>query len=165
MLNSLIKIISTCSFDDIYLSGFIDPEEEDVVEFTPWSHCLFFEFAAQLIKIESVDQYSKLRITYSTNLLTDVDMDDFVPSKARISYLIFKNPLAKNKIIRMEFYELEEQIDQLICDALKIQLQNNQVLFLDPSYLAINIGGLEVEEEWLHNSKEEYQPKSTVIEV
>jgi len=52
----------------------------------------------------------------------------------------------------------------LLCDALQIKLSNGQDIFLDPSFLGINIGGLEVRDVWENNLINGVIPKETIFE-
>lgn len=76
---------------------------------------LFLEFGDELIKIEAVEQYSK------------------------ISGIVLYNML--------------EDIEGVVCDALKVVFLNKQEIFFDPSFLVINVGGLEVEKLWRDHKK------------
>ncbi|MDU0200825.1 hypothetical protein RQP52_06955 [Paenibacillus sp. PFR10] len=59
------------------------------------------------------------------------------------------NPSIDNKVAAIEFYNLQvNNLSEILCDAMKIILQNNQEIFLDSSFLGINIGQSEVEKLW-----------------
>ncbi|MCR8845346.1 hypothetical protein NQ117_16820 [Paenibacillus sp. SC116] len=164
MLKEIAEVMRKFCLDEIYLTGFIDFEENQLSEFVANPDYLIFEFGGQLINIQSIEQYSKLSITKVDTIKIDIDLEDVIPAKSRISGVIFNNPMMDNKIAKIELFNLEVNNCELICDALKLILSNNQEIFLDPSFLGINIGGSEVEELWKYNLPDGYNTQSTIIE-
>lgn len=165
-MKEIIETIGNNIFNEIYLTGFVDTDENGVTEFTSHMRFLFFEFGRQLIKIESVEQYSKILITKAESALIDIDLEDVIPAKSRISNIIFNNPSIDNKVIEIEFFNLQvNNVSEISCDALKIILSNKQELFLDPSFLGINIGPFEVEKLWKENHADGYVVIPTRIKL
>ncbi|NOJ73737.1 hypothetical protein HMI46_24805 [Paenibacillus alvei] len=70
-----------------------------------------------------------------------------------------------HKIAVIELFNLEVNNCELICDAFKLILSNDQEIFIDPSFLGINVGGSGVEELWRYNLPEGYEIISTIIEL
>ncbi|KEQ25983.1 hypothetical protein [Paenibacillus tyrfis] len=156
-MKEILDIIKYSFIDEIYLTGFVDTDDTGVTEFTALMRYLFFEFNGQLLKIESVEQYSKLSISQAISVQLEIDLEDVIPAKSRISNIIFNNPLIDNKVAEIEFYNLQvDNLNEILCDALKIILQNKQEIFLDPSFLGINIGPSDVEKLWRDNLAEDY---------
>ncbi|MBD8496950.1 hypothetical protein [Paenibacillus arenosi] len=163
MLKEITEVISKFCLDEIYLTGFVDFEEGELSEFVANTDYLIFEFGEQLIKLQSIEQYSKISISKVDTIQIDIDLEDVIPAKSRISGVIFNNPMLDNKIVNIEFFNLEVNNCELICDAFKLILFNKQEIFIDPSFLGINIGGYEVEELWKYNLPVGYKIKSTSI--
>lgn len=124
-MKEILDIIEKNFIDEIYLTGFVDTDETGVTEFTALMRYLFFEFGGQLIKIESVEQYSKLSISKAVSVLLEIDLEIVIPAKSRISNIIFNNPLKDNKVAEIEFFNLQvDKLSEISCDALKIILLN-----------------------------------------
>ncbi|MBP1991173.1 hypothetical protein [Paenibacillus eucommiae] len=165
-MKEILDIIEKNFIDEIYLTGFVDTDDIGVTEFTALMSYLFFEFDGQLIKIESVDQYSKLSISKTVSVQLEIDLEDVIPAKSRISNIIFNNPLIDNKVAEIEFFNLQvDNNSEITCDALKIILLNKQEIFLDPSFLGINIGPSEVEKLWRDNQGVDYVVTPTRIKL
>ncbi len=165
MLKNITQLIQDFCLNEIYLTGFVDYEKNELAEFVANTDYLIFEFGEQLIKIQSVEQYSKISISKVDTIKINIDLEDVIPAKSRISGIIFNNPLIDNKVSVIEFFNLEENNFELICDAFKMILSNNQEIFIDPSLLGINIGGSGVEGLWRYNLPEGYKSISTIIEL
>ena len=81
------------------------------------------------------------------------DIDDMKEGKIKISNIILLNPLCSyNKIKNISFYNIEETDSYILTDILQIELLNEQLIFLDPGFLGINIGGIEQKEFWMENN-------------
>ncbi|MGE6228468.1 hypothetical protein [Paenibacillus chitinolyticus] len=162
-LKEIKNTIQNNGLDDIYLAGFIDSEEDGLAEFVASMNYLFLEFGDGLIKIESIEQYSKISLAVVDDIQIMVDLDDVIPAKSKIGNVIFNNHLLDNKVSEIVLFNMEENTEGLVCDALKLVLLNKQEIFFDPSFLGINVGGSEVEELWRDNQKEYYESVSTII--
>jgi hypothetical protein len=163
-LKEILDLIKYSCIDEIYLTGFVDTDNAGVTEFTALMRYLFFEFNGQLLKIESIEQYSRLSISQTKSVQLEIDLEDVIPAKSRISNIIFNNPLIDNKVAEIEFFNLQvNNLNEILCDALKIILQNKQEIFLDPSFLGINIGPSEVEKLWRDNQADDYVDTPTRI--
>ena len=165
MLKNLTQVMRKFYLDEIYITGFVDLEENSMAEFVANSDYLFLEFGEQLIKIQSIEQYTKIAITIVETLKINIDLEDVIPAKSRISGVIFNNPMIDNKVAVIELFNLEVINCELICDAFKLILSNNQEIFIDPAFLGINIGGSGVEALWRDNLPKEYKSLSTIVEV
>ncbi|WP_433943148.1 hypothetical protein [Paenibacillus sp. SN-8-1] len=165
MLKEITEVMRKSCLNEIYLTGFVDFEENQLSEFVANTDYLIFEFGEQLIKFQSIEQYSKLSIAKVDTIKIDIDLEDVIPAKSRISGVIFNNPMLENKIAMIELFNIDVNNCELICDAVKLILTNRQEIFLDPSILGINIGGSGVEELWRNNLPEGYKSISTIVEV
>ncbi len=154
MLEKIKKILINHTLDDIYLTGFVDIDEDGTAEFHSMMRFLYFEFGDQLIEFETIDQYSRLRITMVDSVRHEFETDESVIlAKSSIDEVVLIDTMsAGNKIANLCFYNFEVSEGELLCDALHMKLVNGQDLFLDPSfYFGINIGGLEQKHFWEEN--------------
>lgn len=162
-LRQIKNIIQNNYFDNIYLTGFIDSEENGLSEFVASMSQFFLEFGDELIKIEAIEQYSKILIAVVDNIEIVIDFEDVTPAKSNVRNVIFNNPLLDNKISEIVLYNMLEDIEGVVCDALKVVLLNKQEIFFDPSFLGLNVGGGEVVKLWRDNQKEHYELVPTII--
>ena len=125
---------------------------------------LFFEFGDKIIEFQSIEQYSKLRISIVDTILHEPYFEDVIPGSMNISRIVFTNYLAINKVINICFFNLQEEKTELICDAVHIKLLNGQHIFLDPQFIGIKVGGIEQKEFWLDNLLDGVALKETYIE-
>ncbi|MHA7579813.1 hypothetical protein ACX12E_05390 [Paenibacillus vandeheii] len=149
--------------DNIFITGFIDPEDNGSAEFVANTDQLFLQFGGELVKIESIEQYSKILLKIVDDIQVTIDLEDVIPAKSKIGSLIFKNPLIDNKVSKLVLFNMEVENAGVVCDALKLVLTNQQEIFFDPSFLGLNIGSSEVEELWRDNQKEDFMPSLSVI--
>lgn len=154
MLDQVKNIVRNNSLDGIYLTGYVDCEEDGVKQFYADMRFIYFEFGSVIVefgKFDPSNQLSKLRIKIVDSVKHYFDLEDVKPGRSKINDVIFKNPLADNRITKIYCYNYEERVDNLLCDALHIKLNNEQDIFLDPGFLGINIGGLDVKQVWEEN--------------
>jgi len=166
MINQIKDICETNSISGIYLVGFASITD-GYGEFISDKKYLYFEFGDYVIKISKLDhinQLSKLRVIIVESVKYDCDFEDVVPCKSRIDEVIFKNPLVDNKVAKISCFNFEKNDSEFLCDALHIKLCNGQDIFLDPGFLGINIGGLDVKQVWEENQLDGYAPKEFCIE-
>ncbi len=154
-MESLRRIIKGKKIEDIYLTGFVDIEN-GIAQFFYDLRYMYFEINSKYIEFESINQFSKLRIKVVDSVQYSYEMDeDMMRAKTSISEIILNDTMANgNDINNIIFYNMVKG-DELICDAVEIELVNGQVIFLDPSYyFGINIGGIEQKQIWEINFKE-----------
>lgn len=135
--------------DDIYLVGFVDIEE-GMAQFCHDLRYVYIEIGERYIELESIEQFSKIRIGIVDSLQYHFEIDeDMMKAHSSISELVLNDTMSiGNKIQNVLFYNLNDNI----CDALEICLENGQILFFDPTfYFGINIGGIEQRKIWEEN--------------
>lgn len=59
--------------------------DNELAEFVPYRSYLFFEFGDQLMKLEAIDQYSKISITLTPAFIARIEVEDAIPVKSNIS--------------------------------------------------------------------------------
>lgn len=166
MIEYLKKITKDHNIEDIYLTGFVDVED-GIAQFYHDLRFVYFEINSKYIEFESINQFSKLKLKIVDSIEHNFEIDeDMIRAKSSVSEIILSDTMAKgNDIDNILFYNLEEQ-DELICDAIEIELVNGQVIFLDPSYyFGINIGGKEQKQLWKINFKETENITETCIKI
>lgn len=146
---------------DIISTGIVSIEN-GLAEYLPDLRVLHFEIADKFVVFESIEQFSKIKISISDDLYYyDIDDEDMIKSYMSIANIILWDINDKgNKVTEIYLYNFQmENRGVIICDAVKICLLNNQTIFLDPKYyFGINIGENNQERRWFENlSKEECQ--------
>ncbi len=149
MLEAMDLLTRDKAIDDIFLVGFVDISE-GVAQFCHDLRYVYIKFGEKYIELESIEQFSKMRIRIVDSLQYDFEIDeDWMKAYSSVSELILNDTMSiGNKIKNIFFYNLTENI----CDALEICLENGQVLFFDPTfYFGINIGGIKQRKMWEEN--------------
>lgn len=167
MLDQVKNIIKNNSLEGVYLTGYVDCEEDGIAQFYADMRFLYLEFGDVILefgKFDPANQSSKLRIMIVNSIKHHFDLEDVKPGRSKINDVIFKNPLANNRIAKIYFYNYEEREDSILCDALHVKLYNEQDIFFDPGFLGINIGGLDVKQVWEENLNNGAIPEKICIE-
>lgn len=164
MFDNFKEIISVNNIDEIYLTGIVDVDN-GIGEFVPNTSYLYFEFGDQIVEFEAIDNYSRLRLTMVGSIRNETEFDDVIPCIAKVGKIVFTNPLATNKIRSIHFFNLDVADNELTCDGMQIKLISGQDIFLDPGFLGINIGGLDLKQTWEDNLLDGIVPVHTYIEV
>lgn len=166
MIEYLKEIVKDNNIEDIYLTGFVDIED-GIAQFHHDLRFIYFEINSKYIEFESINQFSKLKIKIVDSVEHNFEIDeDMIKAKSSVSEIILNDTMANgNDIDNIVFYNLEEQ-EELICDAIEINLINGQVIFLDPSYyFGINVGGKGQKRMWKLNLKENINISETYIKI
>lgn len=166
MIRDIKKIVKDNNIEDIYLTGFVDIED-GIAQFYHDLRFIYFEINSKYIEFESINQFSRLKVKIVDSVEHNFEIDeDMIKAKSSVSEIILNDTMANgNEIDNIVFYNLEEQ-EELICDAIEINLVNGQVIFLDPSYyFGINIGGKEQKRMWKLNLKENVNISETYIKI
>ena len=166
MIEYLKEIVKDNNIEDIYLTGFVDIED-GIAQFHHDLRFIYFEINSKYIEFEAINQFSKLKIKIVDSVEHNFEIDeDMVKVKSSVSEIILNDTMANgNDIDNIVFYNLEEQ-EELICDAIEINLVNGQVIFLDPSYyFGINVGGKEQKQMWKLNLKGNINISKTYIKI
>lgn len=170
MIEKFIQLVKDNVFEDIYVTGFVYEEDDGKLEFCLMPSYLYFQFGEQFIEIEDSDQTAKFHLIQVDSIQNRFDMfEDTKPCQSSISDIIFKasTSIVSNRVKQLSFYGLESTENEIIFDALHIKLESGQDLFLAPSFFGINIGGLELREDWIERLKVGNLeiPKMNVIEL
>lgn len=167
MIEQLKDFIKNMELVDIILVGSMELNNEGT-QFYPDLRFMYFVFTSGLIEFESVEQYSKLKLSISESIRYEFEIDeDMVKAKTSISDIVLEDTMDSGNIIKdLVFYNLECKGSEIICDALEIILINEQTIFLDPSYyFGINIGGIRQKERWKVNLENNFPITEQCIKI
>ena len=145
MVNEIEQEIIGKQLTDIYSVGFIDIEN-NVGQYYPDYRWIYIELDKNtIIEMESCEQFSRLKVQKVENVryLFEVD-EDMIKAKSSIQEIVLVTSVLKGNKVK-EFILIEpEQVDHVcFCGAVKIILENKQVVFLDPTFIyGIGIGGV-----------------------
>ena len=148
-LNKIKKIIKENSLDKIWIPGVVEMDTEiaDVIKDTNY---LYLELGDWFIKLEAIESYGKIEVTISKEFIYEVDLDEKL-IKVDVSDIVFTNPLATNRINNIGFTNIDIHEDKIICDVLHLKLEQQDDIFIDPSFCGINIGNIKQKTFWLDN--------------
>ncbi len=137
---------------DIQQIGFADIED-GIADMSISHQFLFIEFDSQMLKFESVDQFSKMQIDYVDEIEFEPILDEgLINAKNSISEIVLNDTLADNKVISIDLFGIEKSEKLLRLQAITFHLVDGQEIFLDPTYIfGINIGGEKLRKKWQEN--------------
>ncbi len=140
--NNLFDDMFMEELEDIISTGFYDTLEEGI-EYIADMNILYLEFKYFLIRLESIENFSRLSIKREEKIRQEfIDDEDMKFAFARLHNIVFR--MGEMDTVRIEkicLYNLNTNDSEIICDAMKICLSSGQVLFFDPTYyFGINIG-------------------------
>jgi hypothetical protein len=145
--------------EDIVTVGFVDLSDA-ILKYYPRLKWIYFEFANFFMEFESIEQYSKLRVKFAESITVQGDLEDGMREtiSSVIDIVLTGGEMACGKDVkRMIFFNLICSGEAFICDALKIILTNDQILFLDPTFVhGISFGGASQEQCWKENFTSNY---------
>ena len=150
MIDEIKKILKE-NLEEIYLIGLWDEDDD---EFIINNNYVYLKFLNKYIEIEAVDSYGRLKLKKCDEIEKKCDVDDMKEGKIKIRNIVLLNPMfSYNKIRNISFCNMEETNSYISTDILQIELLGNQLIFFDPGFLGINIGGIEQKEFWEKNNR------------
>ncbi|MFB9329230.1 hypothetical protein ACFFSY_25115 [Paenibacillus aurantiacus] len=159
MLEKLISLLALNVLEEIYLIGVVDKTEDGTIEFVTSMNFLYLEVGEQLIELAAIESYGRIRMSFADSFHTDFGLHDVEAGRVKIGQLVFENPLNDNKAANLTLYNPELDKGWILTDVLGMELANGQYLFIDPGYLGIKIGGLELKKAWEDNYAERVLPR------
>ena len=154
---------------NIILTGDVDTEDE-IIDFLSDLTLLAFQFDDKYLIFEAIEQYSRISITESSELIFHEIPEEGL-RKAHISLmnlLVINGELSDLTVDRMILYDIDPDRDSAVCEAVKIILSNGQNFFLDPcNFWGFTMGSELMEKNWLDNMQalKRYDHKMTIIEL
>ncbi|MCR5527049.1 MAG: hypothetical protein K6F39_06670 [Lachnospiraceae bacterium] len=151
MIESWVDTLRGKSIKDFIAVGAVDIED-GIAEFLRDLRFLYIEFEVGYLRLESVMQYSMLKIGFVEEPDYDYEIDeDMVKAKESIAEIVLENSLwLGNEINKITLYDYDCKTGY--CAAMKLELSNGQIIFIDPSYyFGIKVGGSGQEKIWEEN--------------
>ena len=148
----------TNKLTDIISVGFCDDfKNGEILEYTANMDILYLDMECFLLRLESVKQYSQLLIKRDREICYEYIIDeDMKYAFAKLHNIVFElGEMADVYIKKILLYNLHiKKHDFILCDAMKIYLSSDKVLFFDPAnYFGINIGQETAEKIWEEQNK------------
>lgn len=149
--NEMLSLLIGKRLTDIYIIGFIYLEKGEN-DFIPDLRWMYFEFEDVLVEFESFDQYSRLKVERVSNVRYQFEYDeDMIKVKSSVKDLVLVSSILAGNIVKnIEIIDGTERN----CAAVKIVLETEQIIFIDPSFpYGIGVGGQKQEEYWYYANK------------
>lgn len=152
IMNRVIEDIITIGFSDV---------EDNAYQYYPNLHWLYFKFDSVILEFESIEQSSKLRVSVVNDIQYkfEIEEDMLFSNSSIINIILTKSDMGEgNEVKRIDIINMSKNDSVIICDAFKITLVNEQIIFLDPTFIhGISLGGTEQEEYWKENQGTSYK--------
>ena len=154
-IDKLTNLLKTTEFTDIYFVGYIDGEETPTV-FHPALEILYLEFEDCFLRLQSVEQYSRVHLTLTAEIDFDFPFDieeEDVPTSASMGdSLLDGTTMTTHKVTKVRLFGLADRDDLIDCEALELTLSTGQILFVDPTYeFGFKLGSAAQEQVWSEN--------------
>ena len=147
MTGSSVKKVIGKSLTDLILVGSIEIDSDDV-ETTINTEYLYLEFDDSLFLFSSIEEMSELNVTEKDEIdfSYEIDEDDrYFSTSIRNLYLV--DTISDIAVKEVNEYRLDDKLK-----GVEIILENNQMLFIDPTYYTgIKLGGEIVKNMFLEN--------------
>ena len=167
MKDKLRRLVKLDTLEDIYLTGFLDIEH-GTAEFYPDMRYLYFLLGDEFIEFQSIEQSSKIKIMITDSVMHKFEIDeDMMPAKASINEMILVDTLADNRIKELFLFNISSSCkNEIICDAVQLNLISGQQIFLDPTfYYGIGVGGIAQKKWWENNLANGLPPCEEIIQL
>ncbi len=148
MTNPALESLLRASLDDILVGGFVDTSEEPV-RFWPLFRYIFIRSETNLVGLTSVQGAARARIELLNSMSFAATLDDDMrPAFSSLGELILRDADGSNLITGIQVWDGSEAD----CSAVRLDLENGQSIFFDPSYhFGFRVGGAEQEAIWRAN--------------
>lgn len=153
MISKELENLMKSSLNDFILTGVLDVSDE-IVQFLPDFTLMYLKLDDKYIAFESVEQYSKLKISVVDSIAYHkIDDPDFKYSfVSLLELLVINGTYSSTKINKIDAYNADEQATYFECDAAKVELTNEQTFFFDPcNFWGLTIGDNTVEKKYESN--------------
>lgn len=148
--------IKDAPITDILQLGCIDKTAVALSEVTIFHERIYIVFGDVLLKLESVNQYSELKLQFVDQIKVDFDfelLDNTLLVTISVTELLLDDTLHNNAIAAIDVYQKEDSFEKKqLCAAIGFHLAGGQYLFFDPTFdFGINVGGRRKRELWQEN--------------
>lgn len=147
----IVDTIKNNQLTDFFQVGLVLFDDNEI-ELIKNNYIFFLEFNEKYIKIESKE--GKIFIKNVDNVIYEntPDVEGLPSYKNSIIKFIVTDDDICNKVERIITFNEKNFLEGVFCDALLLEMNNNQVIFFDPSYhWGINIGGYLQLTNWYNN--------------
>lgn len=154
-MRGLFENLFESELEDIISVGYYD-ESENGLEYIINMDILYLSFEHFFVKLEAVENYSRLSLCYEEEIQQNyVKDEDMKYAYSKLHNIIFRQgELVSVFIERLVLFNPSYQNNNVVCDALKINLSSGQILFFDPAYyFGINIGDERLVAIWEEQNK------------
>ena len=163
MFAEFLKNLSNNNLEEIYYTGCFDLEDRDFIMNTNY---LFLKIGIHYINFEACETYSKLKITLSETINYKNEVEDWIDGKIKVSELVFVDSLIDSRAFKkVSFVNLQKSESYLISDVVCFEFKNGEILFIDPSFFGIKIGGREQKDYWYSENKINSSKEENIEEV
>ncbi|MCX5743100.1 MAG: hypothetical protein NT062_11470 [Proteobacteria bacterium] len=135
------------------VAGFVDPTERPL-RFHAMYRSVFLECGGTLLSFGVLADTGRMQIASirSVHVVVELD-DDLQPASTSIRETVLEDPDGSNRIRTIQLWDTEGGPDGIECAAARLDLENGQIVFIDPTYhFGIRIGGIHQQDSWLNNS-------------
>ncbi len=168
VLEKLSNLLKTTEFTDIYFVGYVDGEESPTT-FRPALELMFFEFEDCFLRLQAVEQYSRVHLTLTADIDYDfpfeIEEEDIPASVSMGDSLLDGTTMTTHKVTKVRLFGMADRDYFIDCEALEMTLSTGQILFVDPTYeFGFKLGSAAQEQVWAENLPHE-KPAITELEL
>lgn len=150
-MNHIVGIIKNNQLTDFFQVGLILSNENEI-ELITNNYIFFLEFNERYIKIEYRE--GRVCVSNTDNIVYEniPDIEGLPSYKNSIIKFIVTDDDVCNQVERIVTFNEQDCLEGILCDSLLLEMNNNQIIFFDPSYhWGINIGGYLQLKNWYNN--------------
>jgi hypothetical protein len=137
--------------NDIQIAGFVDQTE--ALSFQPMLQFIYLSFGSHLLELRTVGTTGTMCLSFAEGIRHGFDIEDGMqPATMSLNELVLLDPEGSNELVELRFWSPIEVGEELRCSAMRLDLNNGQKIFVDPTYhFGFRLGGLEQERIWREN--------------
>ena len=138
--------------DDVLVAGFTEVSEKPL-RFHHLFWAVFFEFGGELLKFAAIGDSGRMSIERTERVWYDSLDDDLEPASASIRQIVLDNSDGTGRLASAQLWDFQMSQTGIECAAVRFELANGQIVFLDPTYhFGIRVGGASQEAIFAENS-------------
>ena len=151
-LRELRALLAGKEVDDVFIAGFVDMDEIPL-RFRALYRAVFVGCGGKLLRFGAIGSTARMLISEVKAVSLNVELDDGMqPAFTSVSQTILNHPDGPNRLATLRLWDALDGADGVECAAARLDLQNGQQLFFDPSYyFGVRLGGREQEGIWAEN--------------
>jgi hypothetical protein len=163
LFSEFVNVLIGRSLDDVLVAGFVEKESQPL-RFCADYRSLYFDCGGLFVEASVVRSEGVLTLAIvSEPGPGQYDDDDMVVAISSIRDVVLFDPNGSNLLTSIHLWNVQEDAAGIASAALRLDLSNNQQIFIDPSYyFGMRIGGAEQERIWSDGFR---RPEWTHIEM